>query len=68
MNPLTIAEIRLRHAQLAEQAERARQRGRAVSATGTQAMSLARQARLCQERADDYAALLQLAKRPEVER
>jgi hypothetical protein len=61
MNPLTIAELRLRQAQLAERAERLRQEGRSLSATTPRAGFTARRVRLIQQQADDYASLLRIA-------
>ena len=61
MNPLTVAELRLRQAQLAEKAERLRQEGATTSGASPRAAFLARSARQHQVRADDYAALLRIA-------
>lgn len=60
MNPLTVAELRLRQATLA-QAERLRQEGATTSGASPRAAFLARSARQHQVRADDYAALLRIA-------
>ncbi len=60
MNALTVAELRLRHAQLAEKAERLRQESHRTSGASTRAAFLARGARQYQQRADDYAALLRI--------
>lgn len=65
MNALTIAEIRLRHAQLTHSAERMRQEGRTLSATTMRASFLAKAARQTQQRADDYASLLRIAEAEE---
>lgn len=61
MNALTVAEIRLRHAQHAERAERLQLEGRTISATSPRSAHNARRARLYQELADDYASLLRVA-------
>lgn len=61
MNALTLAELRLKQSELAHRAERLRQEARTVSSVSTRASFLARGARLAQERADDYASLLQVA-------
>lgn len=61
MNALTMAELRLKHAEMFHRAEKARQQGRAVSATGQVALTLARQTRQYQIRADDYARLIEIA-------
>lgn len=61
MNPLTLHELRLRQAELACRAERLRQEWRAAPATGNKALSLGKQVRDLQERADDYARLVELA-------
>lgn len=61
MNPLTVAELRLRQAQLAERAERLRQEGRTLSAVTSRSAFLARRVRLIQQQADDYASLLRIA-------
>ncbi len=61
MNALVIKELRLRHAQLDERAERLRQEQRTVSATSPRALPLGREVRAVQQRADDYAALLRVA-------
>jgi hypothetical protein len=63
VNALTLAELRLRHAQLTEKAERLRQEGRALSAVTKQATFLARRVRQYQRMADDYATLLTLCER-----
>lgn len=61
MNPLTIAELRLRHAQLAERAERLRQEWRGTSSTSPRALALGKQVTALQGRADDYAAVVRVA-------
>lgn len=60
MNALTLAELRLRHAQLSEQAERRRQEWRTATSTSPRALSLGKQVKALQERANDYKALLGL--------
>lgn len=62
--PLTIAELRLRHAQLTERAERLRSRNRMLKATSTGSAEAARDARQTQLRADDYAHILTLLEAP----
>lgn len=62
MNALTLRELELQHATLNHKAEKLRQEQRATPATSPRALSLARQVRLIQERADDYKALLEQAK------
>ena len=57
MNPLTLAELRLRHAQLNERAERLRQNWMLLPATPA-AIRLGKEIKLLQERADDYGQLL----------
>ena len=64
MNALTLAELRLRQAALTEQAERKRQEWRTSTATSSRALSLGKQVKLLQERADDYAELVKLAEGP----
>lgn len=61
MSPLTIAELRLRHAQLSERAERLRQEWRKTSAVSNRALELGREVTALQARADDYAAVLRVA-------
>jgi hypothetical protein len=61
MNPLTIAELRLRQAQLAERAERLRQDWRCAGATTPRAAALGKEVRALQTRADDYASVLRVA-------
>lgn len=60
VTPLTMAELRLRHAQLTERAQRLRQRGMALSALSRQSSALAREVRQTQAQADDYARILDL--------
>jgi hypothetical protein len=61
VNPLTIQELHLKQAQLSEKAERLRQEWRTASATSPRALSLGKETKLLQERADDYEKLLKLA-------
>lgn len=61
MNPLTLREMDLRRAQLAERAERLRQEWRNAPSTGPRALALGKEVRALQERADDYSALLRVA-------
>lgn len=60
MNALTIAELELRRAQLAAQAERLRQEWRTLP-TGAASLRLGKRVKALQERADDYARILGLA-------
>lgn len=61
MNPLTVAELRLRHAQLQHRAEQRRAEGRVTNGASARAAFLARDARMNQQMADDYASLLRIA-------
>lgn len=61
MNPLVLAELRLRHAQLAERAERLRQEWRGTTSTSPRALALDKQVTALQERANDYAAIIRVA-------
>jgi len=63
--PLTMAELRLKHAQLTERAHRLRQQSRALSALSRQAGALAREVRQTQQHADDYAVILNMIQREE---
>lgn len=60
MNALTIAELELRRAQLAAQAERLRQEWRTLP-TGARALRMGKRVKALQERVDDYTRLLGLA-------
>lgn len=60
MNALTIAELRLRHAQLTEKAERLNAAWRRMRATD-KAIVLGKEVKALQARADDYAAVLRVA-------
>jgi hypothetical protein len=60
MSPLTLSELRLMQADLACRAERLRQEWRTLPATGNRALSMGKQVRAYQDRADDYAAILKL--------
>lgn len=57
MNPMTLAELRLKHAQLTAQAERLRQEARALP-FGNRSSTLTKRVKDIQARADDYAAIL----------
>lgn len=59
MNPLTKAELQLKHAQLNHEAEKLREQQRHTSAASPRALPLAKQIKLLQERADDYGRLLE---------
>lgn len=61
MNALTIAELRLRHAQLQLRAERLRQQWRTMNPAGPRSLSTGKQVKQCQQQADDYASLLRIA-------
>lgn len=61
MNALTLAELRLRHAQLEERAERVRQEWRGTTSTSTRALALGKETKALQERAADYAAIIRVA-------
>lgn len=61
MNALTLAELKLAHAQLNERAERLRQRWMTLPPT-PKAVALGKEIKLLQERADDYGRLLEQAK------
>jgi len=60
MNSLTIAELRLRQAQLAERAERLRQDWRTLP-VGGRSLTMGKRVELIQQQADDYASLLRIA-------
>jgi hypothetical protein len=57
VNALTIAELRLRHAQLTEKAERERQKWQNLPPTPG-AIRLGKEIKQLQQRADDYGRLL----------
>ena len=59
MNPLTLAELRLRHAALSERAERLRAQWRTLPATA-RAVEMGKQVKALQERAADYAAIIRV--------
>lgn len=61
MNALTLRELQLRHAQLEERAERLRQEWRQCGATSPRVLTLGKETKALQQRADDYAALLRVA-------
>lgn len=61
VNPLTLAELRARQSELALQAERKREEWATAPAVGPRALSLGKQVKALQKRADDYAALLRVA-------
>lgn len=60
MNALTLAELRLRQAQLAERAERLGAQWRRMPATAG-AITLGKEVKALQERADDLTALIRVA-------
>lgn len=61
MSPLTIAELRARHADLALRAERKRQEWATAPAVGPRALSLGKQVKALEARAAEYAAILRVA-------
>lgn len=61
MSPLTLAELRLTQATLAHRAERKRQEWRHTQSTGPRALSLGKQVKALQERADEYRDLVRVA-------
>jgi hypothetical protein len=61
VNALVVKELRLRHAQLDERAERLRQEWRNAPSTGPRALALGKEVHALQDRADGYAALLRVA-------
>lgn len=60
VNPLTLAELRLRHAQLEERAERLEAQWRRMRATAA-AVDLGKEVKALQSRAADYAAIIRVA-------
>jgi hypothetical protein len=58
VNPLTLAELRLKHAQLTERAERLRQEWRTLPVS-TKSTALGKKIKLLQAQADDYGRLLE---------
>lgn len=61
MTPLTLAELRARHAELALRAERKREEWATAPAVGSKALSLGKQVKALQKRADEYRDLLRVA-------
>lgn len=61
MTPLTLAELRTRQAELSLLAERRREEWRTATAVGPRALSLGKQVKALQRRADEYAALVRVA-------
>lgn len=61
MNPLTIHELRLRQVELAHKAAKMRAEWRTLPATGNRALTVGKQVKEIEERAKDYARLLELA-------
>lgn len=63
MNALTLKELRLRHAQLDERAERLRQEWRRLptAVSPARAVALGKEVKDLQQRAADYAAILRVA-------
>jgi sigma54-dependent transcription regulator len=60
VNPLTLSELRLRHAQLDERAERLRQQWRKMRPTAV-AVDLGKEVRALDQRVADYAAIIRVA-------
>lgn len=60
MSPLTLAELRRTQADYAYRAERLRQEWRTLP-TGNRSLTMGKQVRAYQDRADDYAALVKMA-------
>lgn len=60
MNALTLKELRLRHAQLEERAERLEAHWRLMTATA-KAVELGKEVKALKGRAADYAAILRVA-------
>lgn len=65
MNPLTMAELRLRHAQLTEKASRLEATWRTLP-TGAKSLQMGKQVKALQGRADDYARLIETVNADEV--
>lgn len=61
MSPLTLAELRLTQATLAHRAERLRQQWRTAVPTSPTALSLGKQVKTLQSRADEYASIIRVA-------
>lgn len=61
MSPLTLAELRLTQATLAHRAERLRQQWRTAVPTEPRALSLGKQVKVTQARADEYASIIRVA-------
>lgn len=61
MSPLTLAELRSKQAELALRAERKREEWATATAVGPRALTLGKQVRALQKRADDYAAIIRVA-------
>lgn len=59
VSELTLAELRLRHAQLVRQAAEARIRWRAMS-TGSAALAAGNRVRALDARADDYRTIIEV--------
>lgn len=57
MNPLTLAELRLKHAQLTERAERLEAEWRTLPVS-TKSMILGKRIKTLREQAEDYGQLL----------
>lgn len=67
MSPRTVTELRLRHAQLTDTAQRLRDRSLVVDPTRPASAALSREVRQTQSRADDYGRLLRILDGPTLE-
>lgn len=61
MTDLVLKELRLRHAQLEERAERLRTEWRGTTATSSRAAALGKRVKQIQADADSYASLIEAA-------
>lgn len=61
MTPLTLSELRLRQATLAHRAECKREQWRTAVPTSPKALSLGKQVKALQSRADEYGSLIRVA-------
>jgi hypothetical protein len=59
LEPITIAELELRRAQLTEKAARLRERQAATVSTSPACLALGREVRAVQQRAEDYGRILE---------
>jgi hypothetical protein len=63
VNALTVRELELRRAQLAERAERLRQEWRNIPSASARALQLGKEVKALQERADDYGRVMEIVTR-----